>query len=182
MARPIYFLRQADNWLKIFARLSCDFDKGSGKSLSNFCSSFSCWRKLCGNILLWGCKKEKEVPRFVLVMLMVYATYSLSARCWSGKVHILLKIWCFFTADIEWGGLTTLPSMSTLTECALPKNCKIRILLDFFSFDLLIREFEDTFNYPFLFGIEFTTACYLKSLELKQQRVCLVMIWKQEWT
>lgn len=134
MIRPIYFLRQGNNWLKIFARLSHNFDKRGEKSLSNFCSSFSCWRKWCGNVLLLGCKKEKEVPRFARVVLMLCTTYSLCCKMLTRESPHFIGNLMFFRAATEWGGLASFPSMSTLTECDLSRNHNISILLIFFLF------------------------------------------------
>jgi len=50
-----------------------------------------------------------------------------------------------------------------------------------FLFDLLIRGFENSFDSPFWLGMESTAACYVQPVELKQQRVCLFITWKQEW-
>lgn len=131
MIRPIYFLKQANNWWKIFAGLSHNFDKGGGKSWGNFCSGFSCWGK-CGNILLQGGKKEKEVLRFALLMLMICTIYSLCCKMLIRESPHFIGNFMFFRAGVEWEGLTSFHSKSTLTECALSKNHKIRTFVIFF--------------------------------------------------
>lgn len=97
MIRPIYFLRWANNWLKIFARLYHNFDKGSLGVI------FAAVSPAEGNNLkMYFFRDVKRRRKYQDLFL------------WSWW-FIQLIPW----TDIEWGCLASCLSISTLTECAL---------------------------------------------------------------
>lgn len=131
-------------------------------------------------------KRKREYEDLLLWCWCFVQFVPCATSCWQGRVHISIGSLSFFKAATEWGVLASSMSMLSehgLSRCWANMVCLEAVRAEFhkiFSFYLLIR-FLKTFNSPFWLGIESTTACYLKAVQLKQQRVCLFITWKQEW-
>lgn len=104
-------------------------------------------------MLLQGREKEKEVPRFALVMLMICKNYSLCCKILIRESPCFIGNLMLFSTDTEGGVWPLFPLCLPWLNGFWLKIVKSELFFHFFSFGLLIRGFENIFNYPFFLGI-----------------------------